>query len=131
LTSPYIRILSIYFIRLDKEKIRMKTKYVILYSGGSMPESESEQKAALQSWQDWYSRIGNALVDAGNPFGQQARSISSNGLVMDDTDDCMPSGYTIIQADNIDSAVMLAQSCPILKDGAKVSVFETFDAMAM
>jgi hypothetical protein len=109
----------------------MKTKYVILYSGGSMPESETEQKAALQSWQDWYSRIGNALVDAGNPFGQKAKSIHSNGMVIDDRDDCMPSGYTIIQADNIDSAVMLAQSCPILKDGAKVSVYETFDAMAM
>jgi hypothetical protein len=52
-------------------------------------------------------------------------------MVIDDRDDCMPSGYTIIQADNIDSAVMLAQSCPILKDGAKVSVYETFDAMAM
>ena len=109
----------------------MKTKYVILYSGGSMTENEAEQKAALQSWQDWYSRIGNALVDAGNPFGQMAKSINPNGMVMDDSDDCMPSGYTIIQADDIDSAVMLAKSCPILKDGAKVSVFETFDAMAM
>lgn len=93
----------------------MKTKYVILYSGGSMPESESEQKAALQSWQDWYSRIGNALVDAGNPFGQQAKSINPNGMVMDDTDDCMPSGYTIIQADDIDFGRIAGQVLPHLE----------------
>ena len=33
----------------------MKTNYVILYSGGKMPESESEQKAILQDWENWYS----------------------------------------------------------------------------
>ena len=109
----------------------MKTNYVILYSGGSMPESESEQQAAMQAWEDWYSRIGNALVDAGNPFGPRAKSITSDGMIMDDSDGCMPSGYSIIQADSIDSAVMLAQTCPILKDGAKVSVYETFNAMTM
>ena len=109
----------------------MKNNYVILYSGGSMPESESEQKSAMQAWQDWYSRIGGALVDAGNPFGPQAKSITSDGRVMEDSDSCLPSGYSIIQADSIDSAVMLAQTCPILKDGARISVYETFNAMAM
>jgi hypothetical protein len=109
----------------------MKTNYVILYSGGSMPESESEQKAVMQAWEDWYSRIGNALVDAGNPFGPRTKSITSAGMIMDDSDGCMPSGYSIIQADSIDTAVMLAQTCPILKDGAKISVYETFNAMPM
>jgi hypothetical protein len=109
----------------------MKTNYVILYSGGSMPETESEQKAVMQAWDDWYSRIGNALVDAGNPFGPMARSITSDGKVLDDSDGCMPSGYSIIQADSIDSAVRLAQTCPILKDGARISVYETFSAMGM
>ena len=109
----------------------MKTNYVILYSGGSMPETETEQKVVLQAWQDWYSHIGSALVDAGNPFGPKARSITSDGMVMDDSDGCMPSGYSIIQADSIDSAVRLAQTCPILRDGARVSVYETFNAMGM
>jgi hypothetical protein len=109
----------------------MKTNYVILYSGGSMPESESEQKTVLKSWQDWYARIGSALVDAGNPFGPKAKSISSDGMIMDDSDGCMPSGYSIIQADSLDSAEKLAKTCPILKDGAKLSVYETFNAMAM
>ena len=109
----------------------MKTNYVILYSGGRMPESESEQKAILQDWENWYSRIGNALVDAGNPFGPKAKSITSDGMVMEDSEGCMPSGYSIIQADSLDSAVRMAQSCPILKDGARISVYETFSAMAM
>jgi hypothetical protein len=85
----------------------------------------------IMAWEDWYSRIGNALVDAGNPFGPRARSITSDGMIIDDSNGCMPSGYSIIQADSIDSAVKLAQTCPILKDGAKVSVYETFNAMAI
>jgi hypothetical protein len=116
---------------ITQGETQMKTNYVILYSGGSMPESESEQKAVMQAWEDWYSRIGNALVDAGNPFGPRAKSITSDGMIKDDSDGCMPSGYSIIQADSIDSAVMLAQTCPILRDGAKVSVYETFNAMPM
>jgi hypothetical protein len=55
LTFLYIWILYIHFIRLPKEKPSMKTNYVILYSGGKMPESESEQKAILQDWENWYS----------------------------------------------------------------------------
>jgi hypothetical protein len=109
----------------------MMTKFVMLYSGGKMPESQSEQKAILKAWEDWYGRIGNSLVDAGNPFGPKAKSIASDGRIKDEADGCMPSGYSIIQADSLDAATALARSCPILKDGAKISVYETFDAMAM
>jgi hypothetical protein len=109
----------------------MMNNYVILYSGGKMPESETEQQHVLQAWEDWYGRVGKALVDAGNPFAPRAKSITSDGKVMDDMDGCSPSGYTIIQADSLEAAVAMAKNCPILKDGAKISVYETFNAMEM
>lgn len=109
----------------------MMNNYVILYSGGRMPESETEQQQNLQAWEQWYGKVGKALVDAGNPFTPRAKSITSDGKILDDVDGCMPSGYSIIQADSLEAAVSLARNCPILKDGAKVSVYETFNAMEM
>ena len=109
----------------------MRTNYVILFSGGRMPESETEQEATLKAWEEWYGRIGNALVDAGNPFGSRAKSITSDGMIVEAKGDCIPSGYTIIQADSLEAAVSMAKTCPILKDGAKVSVYETFDTLEL
>jgi len=109
----------------------MRTNYVMLYTGGRMPESETEQESTLKAWEDWYGKIGNALVDAGNPFASRAKSITSDGMIIENTDDCMPSGYTIIQADSLEAAVSMAKTCPILRDGAKISVYETFDSLEM
>lgn len=109
----------------------MRTNYVMLYNGGRMPESDAEQEEILRAWDAWYSKIGNSLVDAGNPFASRAKSITSDGMVIDAKDDCMPSGYTIIQADSLEAAVSMAKTCPILKDGARISVYETFDTLDM
>lgn len=103
--------------------------YLLLYSGGTMPEDEAEMKKGLQEWTDWYNRLGKAVVDEGKPFTPQARSITSNGKISEGPVDCMASGYTIIQADSLEAAVMLARGCPILKSEGNISVYETFDMM--
>jgi hypothetical protein len=36
-----------------------------------------------------------------------------------------PSGYLIIKADDLDSAIKLAKGCPVLAGGASVLVSET------
>jgi hypothetical protein len=41
----------------------------------------------------------------------------------------MASGYTLLQADTLDAAVKMAQSCPVLRGGANISIFETFNVM--
>ncbi len=109
----------------------MRNNYVMLYTGGRMPESEVEQAEILKAWEAWYGRIGNALVDAGNPFASRSKSITSDGMVIESRDDCIHSGYTIIQADSLEAAVSMAKTCPILKDGARISVYETFDNLDM
>jgi hypothetical protein len=40
-----------------------------------------------------------------------------------------PSGYSIIKADSLDTAVQAAKGCPVLAGGATVVVSETFPAM--
>jgi hypothetical protein len=37
----------------------------------------------------------------------------------------------VIKADSIGDAVDIARDCPVFLGGAKISVYETFDVMAM
>ena len=103
--------------------------YLLLYSGGVMPEDEVEMKKGLQDWTDWYTRLGKAVVDEGKPFTPQARCITSNGKISEGTVDCMASGYAIVKADSLEAAVKMARSCPILKSESSISVYETMDMM--
>jgi hypothetical protein len=100
--------------------------YLLTFHGGSMPESKAEQDKVMGEWTAWFGKLGDALIDGGNPVSQ-ARAISPDGSVMDAT--TAPSGYSIIKANNLDSAVELAKGCPVLRGGASVVVAETFAVM--
>ena len=104
-------------------------KYLLLYSGGSMPQSEAEQKQVMQAWESWMGKVGKSLVDAGDPFTPIAKSVMTDGTVTDGPVNGMASGYSIIEADSLDAAVKFARNCPVLQGGAKISVFETFHVM--
>jgi hypothetical protein len=106
------------------------TKYLLLYSGGSMPQSEAEQKQVMDAWNKWMGSIGNALVDGGNPFTPNAMSVMTDGSTKEGpVGEMMASGYSIIEADSLDAATKMAKQCPVLMGGAKISVFETFNVM--
>ena len=103
--------------------------YLLLYSGGRMPETEAEQAAVMQAWMGWFGQLGSALVDGGNPTTGQAKTIASDGSVIDGSELGMASGYSIIKADSLDEAVAKAKGCPVLQGGAKIVVLETFNVM--
>ena len=100
--------------------------YVLLYSGGGMPQTEAEQAAVLQAWGSWYAELGAAIVDGGNPFTPRAKSIAADGTVNDGPVGLPASGYSIVAAPSIDEAVGMAKGCPILSSGGQISVYETF-----
>lgn len=101
-------------------------KYVLVYHGGSMPESPEDGAKVMAAWDAWFHDIGDALVDGGNPASATKR-IATDGSVSDDP--VGPSGYSIIKADSLDAAVGIAKGCPVLHGGASIQVVETFDAM--
>ena len=106
------------------------SNYVLLYTGGGMPTNETERKRITAEWMDWYKKNDKAVVDQGNPFSPMAKYISPDGKVYDGPVGSMVTGYTIIKAMSLDAAIQLAKSCPVLKSGAKISVYETIKAMA-
>jgi hypothetical protein len=101
--------------------------YLLVFHGGSMPESQEEGAKVTQAWTDWFGKLGGAVVDQGNPVSQ-VRTIASNGSVSNGGVN-PSSGYTILKADNLDAAVALAKGCPVLAGGASIEVAETFEVM--
>ena len=101
------------------------TNFVLLYTGGTIPESEEEQAAVMAAWGTWYERMGAAIVDGGNPFGA-SKNVSDKGVSDGPFSSPPITGYTIISADSLDMAVEKVQDHPHLKFGGQVSVHETF-----
>jgi hypothetical protein len=100
--------------------------YLLVYHGGTMPESSEEGARIMAAWNTWFGQLGDALVDGGNP-ASASRTIAANGAVSTDT--AGPTGYSILRADSLDAAVALARGCPVLAGGAAVQVVETVNAM--
>ena len=96
-------------------------KFVLLYRGTRDQAPTDESMAA---WGEWFASLGDKVVDAGNPFGQ-GREVSG-----DRTTELAPSadgvtGYTLINAQDIDEAEKIALSHPI------VPSIQVFEAMPM
>jgi len=102
-------------------------KYLLLYGGGQMPEGEAAQAEVMKAWEAWFTELGPAIADPGNPFTPTAKKIVSGGSVSDTHP--AASGYSIIEADSLDIAAKLATGCPVLQGGADITVFETFNVM--
>jgi len=97
--------------------------YLLLNSGGGVPETEEETKAMTDAWGAWLAGIGDALVD-GNPFTPNAKSLSPDGAVSDGPIGPMASGYSLIKAGSMDEAVEMGKGCPAKLSGASISIFE-------
>jgi len=102
--------------------------YLLAYHGGKMPESKDEQTKVMAAWGQWMQKLGSNLIDGGNPVAK-ASTIDSRGKVSSGAGANPVSGYSLIKADDLDTAVRLAKDCPVLQGGASIEVCETFEAM--
>ena len=102
------------------------SKYLFVYHGGSVPETKEEQAKVMDAWGKWFGSLGSAVVDGGNPVGKSS-TVQSNGSVVDNGGANPVSGFSLIEASNVDDAVTKAQGCPILAAGGSVEFAEAFD----
>jgi hypothetical protein len=101
--------------------------YVFVYSGGKgVAADEAERNAQYAQWAQWFGDLGSAVVDGGAAAGT-AKTVGPGGSVSDGGSLGL-SGYSIVAADSLDSAVELAKGCPVLGIGGAVDVY---DALAM
>ncbi len=99
------------------------TNYVFAYSGGDgVAADEAERNAQYAAWGMWFAELGSAVVDGGAATGI-AKTVGPGGSVSDGGSRGL-TGYSIVSADSLDSAVELATGCPVLEIGGAVDVYE-------
>jgi hypothetical protein len=99
-------------------------KYVFLYSGGSQPASEAEGKAMMDAWMSYFGKIGSSIVDGGAPF-------SPGGKLLGKASPSKATGYSVVQAANLDAAIALTAGHPHLAYGGGIEVLETVKVPGM
>lgn len=102
-------------------------KYMMIYHGGGRPETPEEGEKVMAAWMAWMGGIGENLVDGGNPAGM-SKTVTATGV--EDNGGANPvSGYTLINAADMDAAIEIAKGCPILEGGQ--GTVEIAEAMEM
>lgn len=91
-------------------------KFVFAYHGGKKPATKQDGMKAMAAWQAWFEEMGPAVVNTGSPVGQ-SWTVSSFGVA--DLGGSNPiSGYSLIQAPDMLTAVRYARKCPMVLDGS-------------
>lgn len=102
-------------------------KYLFVYHGGKKPETEEEVASVLDDWGNWFGSMGAAVIDGGNPVGMSS-TVNADGSVSDNGSGPNPaSGYSLIEASDLDDAIGKARGCPILKAEGSVELAEAID----
>jgi len=97
-------------------------QYVIVYLGGNQPSSPEEGKQHFAKYKEWLSSLGDSAVSPANPF-KNTSTVNSDGTVTTGSTTSM-SGYTIIKADSMETALEIAKACPFLDIGGSLEVSE-------
>ena len=83
-------------------------KFVLLYTG---TRDQAPTDESLAAWGEWFASLGDQVVDAGNPFGQ-GREVSAGNTTELSPSAAGVTGYTLINAQDIDEAEKIALSHP-------------------
>ena len=90
------------------------TKYVFSYrvAPDYAPNAETPGE-----WQAWFAGLGSALVDVGHAVVDAYASLGEVG-----GSGSRMVGYSVVSAEDMDSALALAKDCPALRVGGGVEV---------
>jgi hypothetical protein len=114
-----------------KHKKKMK-KFLVTYH---VPASEMaktmdatpEQRAeGMKGWMDWAQRAGSHLVDMGSPL-MPGTKINPDGSSKEATNDV--SGYSIVEAEDMDHAKKLFEGHPHTNGWSKDATIEVHETM--
>ncbi|NKB37471.1 MAG: hypothetical protein GKR93_09930 [Gammaproteobacteria bacterium] len=97
-------------------------QFIMTYLGGEKPATPEAGKAHFARYKEWLSSLGDAVVSPANPL-KDTTTINPDGSVSAGGTTSM-SGYTIIEAESLDTALAMAKSCPFLDINGSLEVSE-------
>jgi hypothetical protein len=102
--------------------------YILVYKGEATDMSDMTPEQGMEvmaKWGVWMERVGDALKDIGTPFGPGSSVVDdgSSGSAASLT------GYSIVEADDMDSARALCDGHPYLSEGAGKFAIDVYELM--
>ena len=94
------------------------TKYVLLYQGGTMPQSPEEGEKTMAAWMAWFGKAGSAVLDMGNAFGP-ATAVGAQ------LPDSATNGYSTVEGADAEAVTALVSDHPHLAAGGRIEIHET------
>ena len=94
------------------------TKFVLLYQGGTMPQTPAEGEKTMADWMAWFGKAGSALLDMGNAYGPATAvgaSLADSGT----------NGYSTVEAADVAAVQTLVSDHPHLAAGGRIEIHET------
>lgn len=90
-------------------------QFIFAYHGGKTPDTPEEGEKVMAEWMAWFGGLGDAVAVPGNPVGM-SKTVSASG-VADDGGANPLSGYTVVNAADMDAATEMAKGCPMVVSG--------------
>ena len=97
-------------------------QYIFIYLGGDYPSDPDEGKKHFEKYQQWLSKLGDAVVSPAIPF-KDTHTVHPNGS-MDPGTTTLMSGMSILRFASMDAALEAAQCCPFLDIKGTLEVSE-------
>ena len=96
-------------------------KYLLVYYGGQMETDPKKQAKSMDAWMKWFGSLGKAVVDGGAPT-MPGKIVTATGVKSPGVKPV--TGYSIMQAANMDAALKIAKGSPQITAGGQVAVYE-------
>ncbi|WP_413717282.1 hypothetical protein [Silicimonas sp. MF1-12-2] len=97
-------------------------KFAFIYRGGNRPEDGA---AHMEKWRVWSTGLGDANIYPGMPFAGSV-TVSAAGVI-DGSGDVPMTGVTVIEADDLETAIEHAKACPHLELDGQIVVAQGVD----
>ncbi|MFW2438550.1 MAG: hypothetical protein ACN4GR_04180 [Arenicellales bacterium] len=97
-------------------------QYILTYLGGDQPTSPEEGKQHFAKYKEWLSSLGDSAISPANPM-KNTCTVNPDGTVTSGSTTSM-SGFTVIEADSMEAALLIARACPFLDVGGSLEVSE-------
>ena len=101
-------------------------KYLFAYHGGEFPQALA--KAQDLAWNTWAMAVGSRLVESGGPL-HPGKTVSAGGTVSASGGANPVTGFSIIEAENMEAAIAIARDCPQIRRPHKDGTIEIAELM--
>jgi hypothetical protein len=102
--------------------------FTFLYRGRDTSASPEQMQKTMEKWRAWFKDLGEKghLKDIGHPLESAGKVVKGKQKAVTDGPFAeakdVVGGFSLIQARDLDHAVELSKSCPILDVGGSVEV---------